>query len=70
MSDEDALWLLRNKADNLGHTPTMSEVNADRNMPSSGFYAARFGSFLRALGLAGLDCSGRTRGKRGEEDRA
>ncbi len=54
ISDEDMLSALRLKAEAMGRTPTRIDVRRDDKMPSDVSYANRFGSFLKALQLAGL----------------
>lgn len=48
---------LRNFAEELGHTPSTREVEANKKLPSVRTYVARFESFNRALALAGLNPS-------------
>lgn len=55
VSDEELLSLLVKKAEKLGRTPTKREVDVDPDMPSVGVYVRRFGSFAKALELAGLE---------------
>jgi len=47
-STEELLGRLRDCADELGHTPTKSEVDAQVDVPSSTTHRDRFGSWLRA----------------------
>lgn len=58
-SSETMIELLKNKTIQLGHNPTIKEVNADKSMPSPMSYIDRFGSWGRALELAGLTPKGK-----------
>ncbi len=53
-SDIELLDILRDKAKNLGRTPTSEDVDADLSMPSYTTYKLRFGSFQNAIKKAGL----------------
>ena len=53
-TNEELLKMLKDMAERDGRTPTMKDVNADKNMPSIIPYVDRFGSFNKALELAGL----------------
>ena len=55
LSDEEMLELLRIKAQELGRTPLGRDMDSDPRMPNSRRYTKRFGSFARALELAGLE---------------
>lgn len=68
IGDEDLLEALRRKASLLGHTPTRKEVDNDKDMLSSVSYANRFGTFRRALELAGLAYGNRSGWKRDTKD--
>lgn len=52
-SDEWALALLVRAARRLGRTPYVNELKA-MHCPTVGFYKRRFGSFRKAVELAGL----------------
>ena len=54
LSDEEMLELLRKKAKQLGHAPTVDSLTGDLNMPNSRAYGKRFGSWRNALRVAGL----------------
>lgn len=54
MDNDTMLDCLKNFAEELGHTPNTKEVDANKKLPSAATYIARFGSFNRALVLAGL----------------
>lgn len=46
---EELISLLKNKVDQLGHEPTMKEVDEDKNMPSSSAYRNHFGSYRKTF---------------------
>ena len=48
-SDEELLDMMRNKIEELGHEPTMKEVDEDKNMPSSSAYRNHFGSYRKTF---------------------
>ena len=52
---EELIGLLRNKAKDLGRSPTIDELNIDKNMPDRDTYSRYFGTFNKALGYAGLE---------------
>lgn len=54
LTREEMLNLLRRKCEFLGRAPTMSEVDADPDMPNSSSYERRFGSFRAAIRLVGF----------------
>jgi hypothetical protein len=51
---EQLLQILRELADELGHTPTTAELQAREDLPSSYTYRDRFGRWTEALRRAGL----------------
>ena len=53
-TNEDLIGLLKAKAESLGRTPTMKDVDSDKSMPSVATYIGRFGSWNKALEAAGL----------------
>ena len=53
MTDEELLQILRDYNDNVGF-PTVREFKSTNGVPSSGTYKNRFGSFSKALELAGV----------------
>ena len=54
--------LLKMKADELGRTPTYSEISLDKRFPSAATYAVMFGTYNKAIEAAGLKPNGfRTR---------
>lgn len=54
LSDEDLIGALHLLADKLGHTPTVRELSEMNEMPCHATYSKRFGSWKKALALAGL----------------
>jgi superfamily II DNA or RNA helicase len=54
ISDEKALGLLKTFAETLGKTPSISDIDNNKQIPSVAIYYRRFGSFTRACELAGL----------------
>jgi len=54
LSDKRLIWLLKDWAQRHGETPSKRQWNADAATPSDGIYRQHFGSWGRALGLAGL----------------
>ncbi|MFQ6009650.1 MAG: homing endonuclease associated repeat-containing protein [Candidatus Aenigmatarchaeota archaeon] len=54
-TDEELLELLKDKAEELGRTPTIEEVIKDDSMPYPGVYYKRFGSWKNAVKEAGLE---------------
>ncbi|MFQ6009652.1 MAG: homing endonuclease associated repeat-containing protein [Candidatus Aenigmatarchaeota archaeon] len=54
-TDKELLSLLKNKAEELGRTPTVREVNTDKSMPGASTYSDRFGSWNKAVKAAGLE---------------
>ncbi|MBS3155113.1 hypothetical protein J4404_01300 [Candidatus Woesearchaeota archaeon] len=53
-TERELLDLLRKKAKKLRRSPKMDDMNSDKNMPSAATYQAYFGSFNKALTVAGL----------------
>lgn len=53
-TDNELIDLLKAKAKRDGQMPTERSVNADSSLPSSRFYSKRFGSWNKALEVAGL----------------
>jgi hypothetical protein len=60
-SDEELLATLRDLADELGHTPTVEDVNSHPDLPHRWTFADRFGSFSAALEAAGFEPNQGTR---------
>ena len=52
---EELLKLLKGKFEQLGRSPTIDDVNKDKNMPDRDTYESHFGSFNKALEAAGLE---------------
>lgn len=52
---EELLDLLREKAKKLGRSPKIDEINSDKNMPDRDTYSRYFGTFNKALEIAGLE---------------
>ncbi len=48
---------LQQKARQLGRTPSGREMNIDPNMPYASCYRVKFGSYNKAVELAGLSCN-------------
>lgn len=53
-TDEDLLGYIRTAADTLGRAPMMKDLRALDGYPNPGIYWERFGSWVRAVMLAGL----------------
>jgi hypothetical protein len=51
---EQLLQLLRELAEELGHTPTIAALQAREDLPSSYTYRDRLGRWIEALKQAGL----------------
>ncbi|MBR0467322.1 DEAD/DEAH box helicase family protein [Candidatus Saccharibacteria bacterium] len=60
LSDDDLIEMLRKLAREIGHTPTVEDVNCCRWMPNSEMYMLRFNSFNKALIRAGLNINHNT----------
>ena len=58
-SDNDLIMLLRDKAEELGRTPTKREATSDPNIPSTRIFVNHFGSWNQALKAAGLSVNQR-----------
>ncbi len=54
ISDEEMLWLLKEKGDAIGCTPSQEMVRNDENMPCPALYGQRFGSWNKACEMVGL----------------
>jgi len=54
MDNDAMLDALKSFAEELGHIPTTKEIEANKELPSTMTYAAHFGTYNRALILAGL----------------
>lgn len=54
-SDDELLDALRELKDELGRTPTLSDIKNNEDMPSDATYYDRFGSYSQACEQAGLD---------------
>lgn len=52
--DEHLIELLKNYAKTIGKTPTYTQFEKDRSVPSATLYKNRFGSWNNAIALAGL----------------
>ncbi|MBR5621073.1 hypothetical protein IKW75_01140 [Candidatus Saccharibacteria bacterium] len=55
LSDEEMLDLLREKVNKIGYIPTKNSLTGDIDIPNPASYAKRFGSWTRALNLAGFE---------------
>ncbi|MBR3414501.1 DEAD/DEAH box helicase family protein [Candidatus Saccharibacteria bacterium] len=53
-TDKELIDLLKAKAESLGRTPMKNDIRLDSNMPNVSIYARRFGSWKKALRMAGL----------------
>lgn len=53
-TQEVLIKALQQKASEIGHTPTQSEINSDEAMPYSAYYVRFFGSYNAAIEAAGL----------------
>ncbi len=53
-TNEELIDLLKAKAESLGRTPTIRDINSDKSMPSTMPYIKIFGSWNQALKAAGL----------------
>ena len=60
LTDEELLGMLKRFADELGRTPTAKEVKSNPSMPDSTVYSRRFGSWNKALQVAGLQVNSHT----------
>ncbi|MFQ6009734.1 MAG: homing endonuclease associated repeat-containing protein [Candidatus Aenigmatarchaeota archaeon] len=61
---DELIKALRKKAKDMGKTPTIKDMNTDKDMPSATTYSSWFGSYTEALEAAGL----RPRKKNKEKD--
>lgn len=68
LSDAELLEQLRQKAARLGRTPTIKEVDKDSGMRSAQTYKNRFGSFLKAISMAGLKPAEKRRASKKNRD--
>lgn len=54
-TDDELIQILQCKADELGHTPSIAEVDADGTIPRSSVFVGHFGSWNAALRAASLE---------------
>lgn len=54
-TDEELIQMLRTFAEELGHVPSTSEVNANEKLPHYSTFVNKFGSFTGAVLAAGLE---------------
>jgi len=52
---EELIGMLRNKANELGRSPIIKDLDSDKNMPDRDTYERHFGSFNKSLEAAGLE---------------
>lgn len=53
-TDKELIRLLRQKAKKLGRTPTYTEMEKDKKIPSVSCYRHHFGSWIKAIKTSGL----------------
>lgn len=56
-TDQELLEILKELTGKLGHVPTARELEIRTDMPSSLTYSRRFGSWRKALEVAGLNAN-------------
>ena len=52
---EELIGMLRNKANEVGRSPMIKDLESDKNMPDRDTYERHFGSFNKSLEAAGLE---------------